>query len=142
MSKIEKLEDLIIWQKARELNKMIYEITSSGKFVKDYALSDQIRRSSISVASNIAEGFERKGDGEFKYFLGVAKGSLGELRCQLYLALDVNYITQEKFDFTNNFALELSRMIGGFISYLQNSNKQRTRNPQTRDSQLKTEKHA
>ncbi len=65
MSKIEKIEDLIIWQKARELNKMIYELTSVGKFSKDYALSDQIRRSSISVASNIAEGFERKGDGEF-----------------------------------------------------------------------------
>lgn len=134
MSKIEKLEDLIIWQKARALNKMIYDITASGKFMKDYALSDQIRRSSISVASNIAEGFERKGDGEFKYFLGVSKGSLGELRSQLYLAWDVNYITEEKFNTINDFAIELSRMIGSFISYLQSSIKPKTRDPQTRGS--------
>ncbi|MDZ4846426.1 MAG: four helix bundle protein [Chitinophagales bacterium] len=137
MSKIERIEDLIIWQKARELNKMIYDITKEERFSKDYALKDQIRRASISVASNIAEGFERMGDGEFKYFLSVVKGSLGELRAQLYLALDTEYISKEVFDRLNNFSVELSRMIGSFISYLHNSNKPKTRDSQIRDSRLK-----
>jgi four helix bundle protein len=89
MSRIEKIEDLIIWQKARELSKKVYEITTEGKFAKDFGLRDQIRRSSVSVMSNIAEGFERQGDGEFKRFLSIVKGSLGEVRSQLYVALDV-----------------------------------------------------
>ena len=112
---------------------MIYEITSEGAFEKDFALRDQIRRASISISSNIAEGFERKGNGEFKYFLSVAKGSVGELRSQLYLALDINYISGQKFQEIDSFSQELSKMIGSFISYLQGLTK--TRNPQTRNSQ-------
>ncbi len=134
MSKIEKLEDLLIWQKARELNKVIYEITSEGSFAKDFALRDQIRRSSISITSNIAEGFERKGTGEFKYFLSVAKGSLGELRSQLYLALDIKYLEEKRFEEINQFSIELSKMIGSFISYLNSLQKTETRNPPTRNS--------
>lgn len=139
MSRIEKIEDLIIWQNARELNRMIYMITMKEKFSKDFGLRDQIRRSSVSVMSNIAEGFERKGDGEFKRFLSIAKGSLGEVRSQLYVALDVQYISEQEFNDLNNFSLDLSKKIGSFISYLENSinGVKKPRDTQTRDSQTR-----
>lgn len=136
MNRIEKIEDLIIWQKVRELSKIIYQVTAEGKFSKDFGLRDQIRRSSVSVMSNIAEGFEPQGDGEFKRFLSIAKGSLGEVRSQLYVALDVGYISEQKFNELNNFCIDLSRKIGSFISYLEKSinGKKMTRDPQPRDS--------
>ena len=136
MNRIEKIEDLVIWQKARELSKKVYGLTTEGKFAKDFGLRDQIRRSSVSVMSNIAEGFERQGDGEFKRFLSIAKGSLGEVRSQLYVALDVNYISELEFNELNNFCIELSRKIGSFISYLESSinSIKKTRDSQTRDS--------
>lgn len=135
MSKIEKIEDLVIWQRGRELNKVIYEITSEGSFAKDFALRDQIRRASISITSNIAEGFERKGNGEFKYFLSVAKGSLGELRSQLYLAMDLKYFDEKKFDELNSQSVELSKMIGSFINYLKtHSSTTRNSQPVTRNA--------
>ena len=98
MGKFNSFEEINSWQKARSLNKKIYLITENEFFKKDFDLARQIRRSSVSISSNIAEGFERNTDKEFIHFLFIAKGSAGEVRSQLYLALDLNYITQEVFE--------------------------------------------
>ena len=119
MAKVERFEDLNTWQKARELNRDIYSVSKGRTFSRDYAFCSQIRRASVSVMSNIAEGFERGGDKEFVQFLSVAKGSCGEVRSQIYVALDQEYITQEKFDAIREKALEVSRLLSGFMRYLQ-----------------------
>jgi four helix bundle protein len=122
MGKIEKFEDINAWKKARELTKEIYSLTNNGDFSKDYSLKDQVRRCSVSVSSNIAEGFERQSDKEFARFLSIAKGSCGELRSQIYIALDVNYINKEQAQDIQNKAEEISKMIAGLIKYLKISN--------------------
>jgi four helix bundle protein len=121
MAKIERFEDLTSWQKARELSRLVYRVSKSGAFARDYGLRDQIRRASISVMSNIAEGFERGGDKEFAYFLSNAKGSCGEIRCQLYAALDENYLSETEFRQLHEQSLEVSRLISGFMAYLRRS---------------------
>jgi four helix bundle protein len=118
MAKIEKFEDIIAWQKALELSNLIYSVTNKDKFSKDYGLKDQIRRSSVSIVSNIAEGFERESNNQFIYFLVIAKGSAGELRAQIYIAKNQNYITQEEFELLNTKVTEVSKTLGGFVSYL------------------------
>ena len=118
MAKIEKIEDLQVWQLAIELTNSIYSITNNVMFNKDFALKDQIRRSAISIASNIAEGFERNSTNQFLYFLVIAKGSAGELRTQLLIAKNQNYITQLEFEKINAEALEVSKKLGSFITYL------------------------
>lgn len=112
--RIEKFEDLIAWQKARELSKNIYRVTKVGEFLKDFWLRDQIRRASVSIMSNIAEGFERGGRSEFHQFLVTAKGSCAELRSQLYVASDAEYIDIGTFQNLDGLAKETSRLIGGF----------------------------
>src|SRR5207249_1494568 len=114
-------EDILAWQKARELTDSIYRTTSTGTFARDFGLRDQIRRASVSVMSNIAEGFERGGDIEFRQFLALAKGSAAEVKAQLYVALDAGYLTQEQFDQLYDKASEVGRLIGGFMRYLVNS---------------------
>lgn len=121
MSKIEKFEDIESWKIAREVTRLIYDASSTGPFERDFALRDQIRRASISVMSNIAEGFERGGDKEFIQFLAVAKGSCGEARSQLYIALDRNYIEQGKFELINSRLSEAGRLISGLMKYLRQS---------------------
>ena len=121
MSTIQKFEDLEAWKLSREITKDIYKISSSGSFTKDYGLRDQIRRSSVSVMSNIAEGFERDGDKEFTQFLSIAKGSAGEARSQLYVALDQNYISETEFNLIYQKLTENSRIISGLMKYLQHS---------------------
>jgi four helix bundle protein len=121
MSKIEKFEDIQAWQKARVLTKEIYDISKIREFASDFGLRDQIRRASVSAMSNIAEGFERGGDNEFIQFLSLAKGSCGEVRSQLYVALDQGYITPTGFDALSGQATEISRLIAGFMTYLQGS---------------------
>lgn len=111
--KIEKFEDLVAWQRARELTKDIYSITNQGEFSKDFGLRDQIRKASVSIMSNIAEGFERGGRSEFHHFLVIAKGSCAELRSQLYVALDVGYINKAVFKDLYSLSMETSRIIGG-----------------------------
>lgn len=113
MSQIEKFEDLIAWQKARELTKTIYRLTRSGGMAKDYGLSGQMQRAAVSIMANIAEGFERKRRPEFHQFLSVAKSSCAELRSHLYVALDVGYLTPEKFEGIAASAQEVGRIIGG-----------------------------
>ena len=121
MAKIERFEDILSWQLAREATKQIYSISSAGEFNRDFTLKDQIRRSSISIMSNIAEGFEREGNKEFINFLSIAKGSCAEARSQLYIALDQNYINENDFDLTYNKLDETGRLIGGFMNYLTQS---------------------
>ncbi|HET7625194.1 MAG TPA: four helix bundle protein [Verrucomicrobiae bacterium] len=121
MAKVTRFEDLMSWQKARELNRLIYDCSRNGAFAKDFALREQIRRASISVMSNIAEGFERGGDKEFMQFLSNAKGSCGEVRAQLYAALDQHYLDDFEFQKLHGISIEVSRLISGFMTYLRGS---------------------
>jgi len=95
--KVEKFEDLITWQKARELTKSIYEVSRRGAFAKDFGLSSQIQRATVSIMSNVAEGFERGGRCEFHQFLSTAKASCAEVRSLLYVAFDIDYIDKSTF---------------------------------------------
>ncbi len=112
-TRAEKFEDLIAWQKARELTRTIYQITAAGRFSKDFGLRDQIRRAAVSVMSNLAEGFERGGRAEFHQFLSVAKSSCAELRSQLYVALDATYLNPSTFRQLILQAEEVARIISG-----------------------------
>ncbi len=106
-----RFEDLIFWQKARELTKLIYLFTRKDAFKTDFGLRDQIQRSSVSVLSNIAEGFGRGGNNEFVQFLFVAKGSVSEVKSQLYVAADLGYITDREFQTAYDLTEEISRMM-------------------------------
>ncbi len=121
MATIEKFEDIESWKISREITKLVYAASSTGNFSKDFALVNQIRRASISILSNIAEGFERGGNKEFLQFLAIAKGSCGEVRAQLYVALDQNYIDKKQFEEISSNLLETSRRISGLMKYLQQS---------------------
>ncbi|MXN92685.1 four helix bundle protein [Flavobacterium sp. Sd200] len=118
MGKFNSFEEINSWQRARVLNKRIYLITDTEALRKDFDLARQIRRCSVSISSNIAEGFERNTDKEFIHFLYIAKGSAAEVRSQLYLALDLNYISQEVFHELLSEVTEISRLLSGFIKYL------------------------
>ena len=113
--KIEKFEDILTWQKAKSLSVDIYKHFSTHK---DYGFRDQIQRASVSIMNNIAEGFERRGDKELSHFLFIAKGSCGEVRSMLYLALDLKYITEKDFEKMYNECMEISKMLSGFIKTL------------------------
>ena len=126
VNKISTFEDLIAWQKSRELTRMIYKVSSAGAFSKDYGLRDQIRRASVSIMSNVAEGFERGGRKEFHQFLVIAKASCAEVRSQLYVALDAGYIPKPTFDNLMALSLEVTRIIAGLRKAVY---KQRTANP-------------
>jgi four helix bundle protein len=121
MAKIERFEEIISWKEARELNKVIGKFIDEERFKKSYRLINQIEGSAGSIMDNIAEGFERGGNKEFVQFLYIAKGSCGELRSQLYRALDRNYITQKEFDGLSVHAMKISSLIQKLISYLENS---------------------
>jgi four helix bundle protein len=121
MSTINRFEDIEAWQMARELVKEIYQITSTGDFSRDYGLKDQVRRASVSIMSNIAEGFERDGNREFLNFLSIAKGSRGEVKSQLYVALDQNFICQEEFAQITDRLDRIGRLLGGLMNYLRQS---------------------
>lgn len=110
---VHRFEDLIAWQKARELTKAIYETTRSKVFATDFDLVRQIRRASVSVMSNIAEGFERSGNNEFHQFLVIAKGSCAEVCSQLYVAFDAKFLTVQQFELLLLQVEELGRVIGG-----------------------------
>jgi len=121
MARIECFEDIEAWKKGRELRKAVYACTRAGDFARDFALRDQVRRAALSVTANIAEGFERGGNREFIQFLSNSKGSCGEVRDELYAALDENYISPELFNDLTIQAKEVSRIISGFIKYLKQS---------------------
>jgi four helix bundle protein len=113
MKKVERFEDLIAWQNARGFAAEIYRITNLGEFARDWDLRGQLRRAAVSVMSNISEGFERNRPREFHHFLSISKGSCGEARSQLYVALDAQYLSRPDFDKLHMQAEELSRIIGG-----------------------------
>ena len=118
MAGITRFEDIEAWQEARKLSAFVYSITKRGDFSRDFGLKDQVRRSAVSVMSNIAEGFDRGGNKEFIQFLYIAKGSAAEVKSQLYVALDAGYITKSIFQNIYNQANTTAQLIGGFIRYL------------------------
>ncbi len=113
--KIEKFEDINAWEKAKILSISIYKIFGNNK---DYGFRDQIQRASVSIMNNIAEGFERRGDKEFKYFLSIAKGSCGEVRSMLYLGCELKYLSKQEFEELYTLVTETSKMIAGFMKVL------------------------
>ena len=116
MNKATRFEDLIAWQKARELTREIYRFTKLDPFARDFGLSSQMQRASVSIMSNIAEGFERGNRGDYLRFLAIAKASCGEVRRQLYVALDVGYLSQTDFQSLSLLSIEISRVIGGLAN--------------------------
>ena len=119
MPTIQRFEEIEAWQTARELSRQIYSITEDGKLSRDYGLKDQLRRASVSVMSNIAEGFESQTQPMFVRYLGIAKASSGEVRSQLYVSRDVNYLSEEQFSQLFQMAEKASRQLSRFISYLE-----------------------
>lgn len=120
MGQINKFEDLDIWQKARDLCYEIYHQSEKGSLSRDFALWNQMNKSSGSIMDNIAEGFEREGRREFINFLSIAKSSAAELRSQLYRARDRKHIIDEDFTVLFNKVEGIGRMLGGFMNYLKN----------------------
>jgi len=116
--KVKSFEDMQVWQDARVFVKLIYELTASDVFKKDYGLKDQIQRAAVSIMNNISEGFERDNNKEFMNFLGYAKGSAGEVRSMLYVALDLKYISKDNFDINYNKAIKIITQISNFKKYL------------------------
>ena len=123
MATYERFEELEVWKLGIELSLEIYAHTNTELFSKDFGLKDQVRRSSVSIPSNIAEGYERDSSRSFIYFLNVAKASCGELRTQLRIAEGLKYITKEEYDILNEKCLSVSKQLKGFIKYLDNRNK-------------------
>ena len=121
MAKVERFEDLVIWQQARRLSKEVYEITRLSDFRYDSRFVQQIRAAVGSIMDNIAEGFERDGNKEFVQFLYIAKGSCGEVRSQIYRAFDAGFINEETFTRMLNETLSLNKGILNFIKSLKSS---------------------
>ena len=118
MAKVDKFEDLEVWKNARVLANAIYRLTQQGKLSKDFGLRDQMQRAAVSVFSNISEGFESQTQSTFADYLGRSKGSAGELRAQLYLSLDLEYITETEFQETMQLIVLCSKQLTRFIQYL------------------------
>jgi len=114
---IRRFEDILAWKKAKILTIKIYLILKNNR---DYSFKDQLQRASVSIMNNIAEGFERKSDKEFKYFLFIAKGSCGEVRSMLYIANELKYISKEKNRELYLLTVDISRLLSGFIKKLNN----------------------
>ncbi len=121
MAAIEKFEDILAWQDARELVKHIYSMTQKAPFSKDFGLSRQFQRASVSIMSNIAEGFERGGNKEFAQFLSISKASAGEVRSLPYVAHDLKYIDSERFEGLLQSSILISKKISALMRYLKTS---------------------
>lgn len=121
MVAITRFEDIEAWKTSRQLTNSVYAHTNQSGFNRDFGLRDQIRRASVSVMSNIAEGFESRTDVQFINFLGMARASAGEVRSQLYIAVDQKYITEEQFSDTSAVAETCARQIAKFIKYLESN---------------------
>jgi len=125
MGTIQNFEDLTSWKKARELCVAIGRVMKNEGFKRDWSLLDQINRSSGSTMDNIAEGFDRNSNKEFRQFLFIARSSASEVKSQLYRALDRKYISKEEFDETYKLANDTSNLIGGFLNYLRDKNERK-----------------
>ena len=117
MATFKKFEDIEAWRKARELTREVYSKSKHGRLSLDFGLRDQMRRAAVSVMSNIAEGFERGGTKEFLHSLAIAKGSLGELESQFYVAFDQAYIDEVEFASLKRQANSTKLLIGGLMNY-------------------------
>jgi four helix bundle protein len=113
--KIEKFEDILAWQKGKELSIFIYRQQKSNR---DFSFRDQLQRAVISICNNIAEGYERQSNKEFKQFLFISKGSAGEVRSMLYIGLELGYINQSDFERAYSLSIEISKLLSGFIKTL------------------------
>jgi four helix bundle protein len=118
--KIEKFEDIDSWKAARELTKIVYNLTNKEPLNKDFGLKDQIQRASVSIMANIAEGFDSKSNKAFINFLNYSFRSASEVQSLLYAALDQKYINDIEFNTAYNQCIEIKKLIGGFIRYLNN----------------------
>lgn len=121
MATFKRFEDILAWQKARQAARMVYEVTSVGRFSRDFALSGQIQRASVSIMANIAEGFGRHSDKEFANFLNIAHGSASEVQSHLYVALDLGYIDEDSFTNLYKVLDEVSRMTFALAQQLRTS---------------------
>ena len=121
MATFKRFEEIESWKLARKLTNRVYKVSSQGKFARDFSLRNQVRRAAVSIMSNIAEGYDRSGTGEFVQFLSTAKGSAAEVRCQLYIALDQGYIDPKTFEELAKVTVETQFLIGGLINYLRRS---------------------
>ena len=122
MATIIRFEDIVSWKEARELNKIIGTMIDQKRFKINFRLINQIEGSAGSIMDNIAEGFERSGNKEFVHFLFMAKGSAGELRAQLYVAVDLKYIGESEFAILSESSESIARQLSAFIKYLQRAN--------------------
>jgi S23 ribosomal protein. len=118
MPTIKRFEDILAWQKARRVTASVYRITTNGEFARDFGLRDQIRRSSVSIMANIAEGFARRSDKDFAYFLNISRSSAAEVQSHLYVAADQNYLAKNEFDELYKELEETSKMIFAFAKHL------------------------
>jgi len=119
MANIKHFEDIEAWETVRQFTVLVYRLTEQGAFSKDFGLKDQIRRAAVSVMSNIAEGFESQTQAQFVRYLGHAKALAGEARSQLYVALDIRYLTKDQFEQAFDLADKVIRQIYRFMSYLE-----------------------
>ena len=122
LNKVQRFEDLIVWQKARTLAKEVYSLSKMKGIKEDFGLKDQILNSSGSIPDNIAEGFERNGNKEFRQFLSIAKGSAGELRSQFYRIYDRGIFNEEEFNYFKNSVIEISKMLNSMMNKISMSN--------------------
>ncbi|MCS6846472.1 MAG: four helix bundle protein [Anaerolineae bacterium] len=122
MATIQRFEEIEAWRTARELTRLVYQLSNRAEFARDFGLKDQMRRAAVSVLSNIAERFESRTPKLFIEFLGRAKGSCGEVRAQSYVALDAGYVTQAEFNQLYEMSDKCIRQIANFIAYLERTN--------------------
>ena len=121
MATFRRFEDIQAWQLGRELNREVYRLTSGGGFARDFGLRDQIRRASVSVTSNVAEGYGRRSARDFARFLTMASGSTAEVQSQLYLALDLGYLSRDDFDATLALARRIAGALVNLTAYLRST---------------------
>jgi four helix bundle protein len=118
MPTFKRFEDIMAWQKARQVTNTVYNVTKNGEFAKDFGLRDQIRRASVSIMANIAEGFARRSDKDFAYFLNISRSSAAEAQSHLYVAMDQGYIEQKEFNEIYKQLEETSKMIFALVKHL------------------------
>jgi four helix bundle protein len=138
MTTFRKFEEIEAWKRARLLTREIYALSGKEAFARDFGLRDQIRRASVSIMANIAEGYERSGQKEFIQFLSIAKGSAGEVASQLFVALDQGYVSETEFANLQKSTADVANLIGGLMEYLGRAGIRGTkyRSATTRNSKL------
>lgn len=138
MATFKRFEEIESWKRARKLTNRVYEVSKQGRH---FALKDQVRRACVSIMSNIAEGHDRSGTGEFVQFLATAKSSGAEVRCQLYIAFDQGYVDENEFVELGRTALETQSLIGGLMNYLRRSGYKSNKYRPVPSDEVRTSRH-